>query len=292
MLRHLIVLVLLAALSAALCQRNVTGPVGTASLTTQQAYDLLEAHNTARQDVVPAAASMLLLRWDSRLAAAAQRSIESCPSQHIMSAADRRNVAGFSQVGQNFAVVSHDDPVVRAIAEWEADGRSFFYQRSCSSTTEVCGSCSTCGPYTQMIWANTHNVGCARQLCRNNVVWFVTCLYGETGNVPGQAPYRDGTPPQGCQLDAPATDDGDGKKKWEVPTFAAGGALVVLGTVGFIFMYCCDGETSLHGSRRRAKEGAEEGATHVAGGSELRGAYAEFNDSTASVNGSRATSTV
>ncbi|MCX5874725.1 MAG: CAP domain-containing protein [Deltaproteobacteria bacterium] len=46
----------------------------------------------------------------------------------------------------------------------------------------------TCGHYTQMVWAGTREVGCAKAVCDDSSqVW--VCNYAPAGNVIGQRPY-------------------------------------------------------------------------------------------------------
>ncbi|MBA3004725.1 MAG: SCP-like extracellular [Desulfurivibrio sp.] len=46
----------------------------------------------------------------------------------------------------------------------------------------------SCGHYTQIVWQNTKEVGCAKAVCDDNSqVW--VCNYGPAGNVVGQKPY-------------------------------------------------------------------------------------------------------
>ncbi|WP_446010921.1 CAP domain-containing protein [Candidatus Electrothrix sp.] len=45
-----------------------------------------------------------------------------------------------------------------------------------------------CGHYTQVIWKDTTEVGCAMALCKNNAqIW--VCQYKEPGNLRGKRPY-------------------------------------------------------------------------------------------------------
>ena len=54
----------------------------------------------------------------------------------------------------------------------------------------------TCGHYTQMVWRETRNIGCAVQVCttgnpsRSNAPWeFWVCRYDPAGNNRGELPY-------------------------------------------------------------------------------------------------------
>ncbi|RJX29411.1 MAG: hypothetical protein C4531_10550 [Desulfurivibrio sp.] len=46
----------------------------------------------------------------------------------------------------------------------------------------------TCGHYTQLVWADTTEIGCGRSICRDkSQVWL--CLYAPAGNIIGQRPF-------------------------------------------------------------------------------------------------------
>ncbi|KAL0943577.1 extracellular scp domain protein [Colletotrichum truncatum] len=44
------------------------------------------------------------------------------------------------------------------------------------------------GHFTQLVWKNTTDVGCARKLCNDNA-WYLVCEYWPRGNVLGQFEY-------------------------------------------------------------------------------------------------------
>ncbi|MFS7946274.1 putative CAP domain-containing protein [Helianthus anomalus] len=55
-------------------------------------------------------------------------------------------------------------------------------------TTNTCASGHVCGHYTQVVWRNLVQLGCARVQCTNNDWWFVICSYYPRGNYIGQSP--------------------------------------------------------------------------------------------------------
>jgi pathogenesis-related protein 1 len=82
---------------------------------------------------------------------------------------------------------------------WQ-DGRREFVPRSTQEVAEKWGremqyynhaenSCSgECGHYTQIIWKDTQEMGCAVSVCDDQgQIW--VCSYFPAGNIPGQRPY-------------------------------------------------------------------------------------------------------
>ena len=51
-----------------------------------------------------------------------------------------------------------------------------------------CAPGNVCSHYTQVVWKNSTEVGCAKAFCSNNSqVW--VCNYSPAGNIVGQRPY-------------------------------------------------------------------------------------------------------
>ncbi|MHB1015206.1 MAG: CAP domain-containing protein [Desulfurivibrionaceae bacterium] len=70
------------------------------------------------------------------------------------------------------------------VASWATEQR--WYSRATNTCNAPPGK--TCGHYTQMVWKNTREVGCAKAVCDDNSqVW--VCNYAPAGNVAGQRPY-------------------------------------------------------------------------------------------------------
>ncbi|XP_061181190.1 GLIPR1-like protein 1 [Saccostrea echinata] len=69
-----------------------------------------------------------------------------------------------------------------AVNWWYAEVSKYNYNaNSCSGV---------CGHYTQVVWANSEYLGCAKQRCSNFYIY--VCNYGPGGNISGRRPYSQG----------------------------------------------------------------------------------------------------
>ncbi|XVF57254.1 hypothetical protein PTKIN_Ptkin06aG0190100 [Pterospermum kingtungense] len=129
--------------------------------------DFLNAHNAARKEVgVPP------MIWDNVLEAYAlnysQARVDSC---HL-----KRAVV---PSGQNLAFGSRDLSATDAVRRWVSEKNDYNLET---------GSCaSVCIHYTQVIWINSTQLGCAKVRCNNNGT-YITCYYYPPGNTPGKRP--------------------------------------------------------------------------------------------------------
>ncbi|KAK1370860.1 pathogenesis-related protein 1-like [Heracleum sosnowskyi] len=72
---------------------------------------------------------------------------------------------------------------VAAVNIWVNQKPNYNYAANTCSGGQICTS------YTQVVWANSVQLGCARVLCTNNVFYLVVCSYSVKGNVAGEWPY-------------------------------------------------------------------------------------------------------
>jgi len=68
-----------------------------------------------------------------------------------------------------------------AVDAWASEKADYDY------ASNSCNPGKVCGHYTQIVWKNTTEVGCAKIVCNGNVVW--VCNYNPPGNYIGQKPY-------------------------------------------------------------------------------------------------------
>jgi len=88
--------------------------------------------------------------------------------------------------GGNWKWTSTPQPITEqdVVTSWASERQ--WYSRSRNTCNAPPGK--TCSHYTQIVWENTMEVGCAKAVCRDNSqVW--VCNYAPTGNVVGQRPY-------------------------------------------------------------------------------------------------------
>lgn len=150
-----------------------------------QAQTFVNLHNCYRATVDPPAQSMPNIIWNSTLANSSNAWATLCRWAH----------SGTPGVGENlYAVtirtnVSNFDPRY-SVNAWGAEKSDYIY------STNTCTSGRVCGHYTQMIWANSNQLGCAFQDCPviQGIPWpnggtIVVCEYWPPGNVYNQKPY-------------------------------------------------------------------------------------------------------
>jgi pathogenesis-related protein 1 len=180
-------LVLLAATLCACGDKPSVDLGATADLSGEPAglASIASAHNQVRAGV-----GVGPLAWDASLArtaaAWAARCVDLNGDGFVDHNADRS--AGSSvYVGENiYASTAPPDAVTgpQAVSAWAAEAADY------DDASNTCATGRVCGHYTQIVWAGTTRVGCAKQDCpslrfRTNVV----CDYAPGGNVVGQRPY-------------------------------------------------------------------------------------------------------
>ncbi|XP_062609361.1 GLIPR1-like protein 1 [Saccostrea cucullata] len=133
----------------------------------------LGAHNAKRR--LPYAANMRAMVWNRELATMARNWASKCIKGHN----PNRRSSRFSSVGENIFWSSNSRTPGAAVNAWYSERQYYNYaSNSCSRT---------CGHYTQVVWANSEYLGCARQRCSNFYIY--VCNYGPAGNFSGQKPY-------------------------------------------------------------------------------------------------------
>ena len=131
--------------------------------------DMLAAHNGVRARVgVPP------LAWSDRLAARAQDWAD-----HLL-ARGQFTHRPKSPYGENlFEIDGGTASPARVVQSWASESRNY------DSRSNRCSG--VCGHYTQIVWRDTKEVGCAVARGEGREVW--VCNYDPPGNWAGRRPY-------------------------------------------------------------------------------------------------------
>uniref|UniRef100_A0A0E0C257 SCP domain-containing protein n=1 Tax=Oryza meridionalis TaxID=40149 RepID=A0A0E0C257_9ORYZ len=70
-----------------------------------------------------------------------------------------------------------------AVRSWVDEKKYYNY------ASNSCAAGKVCGHYTQVVWRDSTNVGCARMRCDANRGVFIICNYEPRGNIVGRRPY-------------------------------------------------------------------------------------------------------
>ncbi|KAJ7345437.1 hypothetical protein JRQ81_001387 [Phrynocephalus forsythii] len=154
---------------------------------------IVDKHNSLRRAVKPPARNMLRMEWNSQAASHAQSWANQCSLKQ--STYESRMINGKS-CGENIFMSSIIVPWPYVIQKWFDEGKNFQYGSGATSPN------ARIGVYTQVVWYNSYQVGCAVAVCPGQPVYkyFYVCRYCPAGNRIDQinTPYKKGTPCGDC----------------------------------------------------------------------------------------------
>ncbi|KAH6789887.1 CAP secretory protein [Perilla frutescens var. frutescens] len=135
------------------------------------AQDYVNAHNTPRGQV-----GVGSVTWNTTLASYAQvyanQRVSDCALTHSN-----------GPYGENLAKGSTSSFTgVTAVNLWAAEKQYYDH------TSNSCIGGNQCLHYTQVVWHDSTQIGCARVHC-NNGWYYVICSYWQPGNWVGESPY-------------------------------------------------------------------------------------------------------
>ncbi|KAF8019714.1 hypothetical protein BT93_G0418 [Corymbia citriodora subsp. variegata] len=140
------------------------------SVSQDSPQDYVDAHNAARSQV-----GVGPIAWDETVASYASNYANTLASDCTL-------VHSGGPYGENLAQASADLTGTDAVNLWVAEEPNYDY----SSNSCVPGT--VCGHYTQVVWSNSVQLGCAKAQCATGGT-VVTCNYNPPRNVAGQRPY-------------------------------------------------------------------------------------------------------
>ena len=131
-----------------LCLHVILGvcPFLLAQLSSEDKQSLLDAHNSARRNVLPSAANMLEMQWNNTLAAMAQSYSEGCVFEHDT---DRSDGWPYS-IGENlFRTELTISNFSIAVSSWKNE--SLFYNYDANGCSAICGQYTQVNMYTDIM---------------------------------------------------------------------------------------------------------------------------------------------
>lgn len=166
-------LLLLLAISLVAIGQGSSAQVPAPSNNASQEY--LDAHNQARSEVgVPP------LKWSEALAKSAslmtryQRDRQNCTFANLTT-----SKYGGNQLWAGGLAIT--PPM--AVGTWVAEKKFYDYANN------TCASDHRCGVYTQVVWKDSLELGCAQAQCAKQQSSLTICFYNPPGNVVGERPY-------------------------------------------------------------------------------------------------------
>ena len=130
---------------------------------------MLAAHNRIRHEL-----GLSPLGWSNQLAARAEDWARRLTEKNQFLHSPK------SPYGENlFEITGGQSSPAGVVTEWASESKNYDYKLNrCSGT---------CGHYTQLVWRDTKELGCAVARGGNREVW--VCEYSPPGNWVGRRPY-------------------------------------------------------------------------------------------------------
>ncbi|KAM9504823.1 peptidase inhibitor 16-like [Salvelinus alpinus] len=177
----------------------VTQCPATCQLSQEDAETLMELHNSYRGQVVPSATYMRKVKWDEKLKILAEGYAVKCtweqnPDLELLN------------TGENLFVSNEPLDLNMTMEEWFLEHLDYDYNNN------SCQDDKMCGHYTQMVWADSHSVGCAAHRCdtmeglSSEKVTFLVCNYYPKGKFKDEKPYEEGEWCSKCPDNVPRCD--------------------------------------------------------------------------------------
>jgi len=146
-------------------------------LTAQEVQQLIRLHNKVRADV-----GVRPVVWSKKLAIYAQEWANNLASNDCSLRHRPRSGKWKQEYGENlFMGTTGYYGVADAVKSWESE--KIYYHGQTLNPSNWHNS----GHYTQLVWKDTKEIGCAMSACNGDSI--VVCNYNPPGNVLGQKPY-------------------------------------------------------------------------------------------------------
>lgn len=154
---------------------SLVGSYGTVAFADTQAEVLLDAHNQYREEV-----GIATLEWSATIAASAQEWADYLASTDSFSHSS-------VDYGENIWKGSAGFYSLADMVNSWGEEKQYFIPDSAFPELSTTGDWGDVGHYTQIVWANTTEVGCG--LATGSGWDVLVCQYNPPGNYSGQQPF-------------------------------------------------------------------------------------------------------
>lgn len=145
----------------------------------EEMEDVLAGHNDVREDL-----GLDAMEWVDSLAIIAGNWAEQCPDEDGDLRIDHNVDLDALGLGENIWTGTRSRAGSVAVEAWVEEVDDYDYDDN------SCADGAVCGHYTQVVWAGTNQVGCARAFCEHlDFQHVIVCNYRPPGNTVGEKPY-------------------------------------------------------------------------------------------------------
>nr|XP_019590155.1 PREDICTED: cysteine-rich secretory protein 2-like [Rhinolophus sinicus] len=153
--------------------------------------EIINKHNDLRRMAHPSACNMLKMTWNDEVARNAEKWASQCRLTH--STPEKRQIS-FTGCGENLFMSTNFTSWADVVQSLYDEVKDFRYGIGSVRTN------AKIGHYTQLVWATSHQLGCAFAYCPHmNLRYYYVCHYCPEGNVNSKiTPYKRGEPCADC----------------------------------------------------------------------------------------------
>jgi len=194
------------------------GRNGGSAVTESEKDTFLSIHNELRSKVAlgkektqPRARNMKHMVWNDEIAEGAKKWASNCEWKHDRNSGYGENLFAYA----SSAPIGNDEQLLNTllsgIQRWYDEQSDFNYH------SNSCAPGKVCGHYTQMIWADSFELGCGYSTACTDIFSGATpyqtmlvCRYATPGNYIGVKPYKKGQSASSCPSSHPNSDSKTG----------------------------------------------------------------------------------
>jgi pathogenesis-related protein 1 len=154
------------------------------NFTVGEQAELVNVHNNWRSLI-----NVPMLKWSPTIAETAQNYAESLKSSQYCKPSHSAIDLGENLFWASPTEYSDGSSEIQPITPSQISDNWGSEKADYDETTNTCATGKVCGHYTQIVWKMTAEIGCGREVCKDNSqIW--VCNYWPAGNIIGQHPYK------------------------------------------------------------------------------------------------------